>query len=60
LLVITEEEEALGYKHVFQTRLTKETKDERLRGPMGMWSVKETYIDNNMQLVLNRLHEYYA
>ena len=60
LLIITEEEEALGYKHVFQTRLTKETKDERLRGPMGMWSIKETYIDNNMQLVLNRLHEYYT
>ena len=60
LLTITEEEQILGYKHVFQTRLTKETKDERLRGPMGMWSVKETYIDNNMQLVLDRLHEYYA
>lgn len=60
LLIITEEEQALGYKHVFQTRLTKETKDERLRAPMGMWSVKETYIDNNMQLVLDRLHKYYA
>lgn len=60
LLNITEEEEMLGYKHVFQTRLTKETKDERLRGPMGMWTIKETYIDNNMQHVLNRLHEYYS
>lgn len=60
LLVITEEERALGYKHVFQTRLTKETSAERLRGPMGMWSVKETYIDNNIQYVINRLHEYYA
>lgn len=60
LLNITPEEEALGYKYVFQTKLTKETVHERLRGPLGMFSTKETFIDNNMQLVLNRLHEYYA
>jgi len=60
LLVITPEEEALGFKHVFQTRLTKDTVNERLRGPMGMWDVNETYIDNNMQLVFDRLREYYA
>jgi hypothetical protein len=60
LLVITEEERALGYKHVFQTRLTKETSAERLRGPMGMWAVNETYIDNNIQHVIDRLHKYYA
>ena len=59
LLTITPEEEALGYKHVFQTKLTKETVNERLRGPMGMWSKNETYIDNDAQLVLNRLEEYY-
>lgn len=60
LLNITPEEEALGYKHVFQTKLTKETVNDRLRGPMGLWDSKETYIDNNIQLVLDRLHEYYA
>lgn len=60
LLTITPQEEALGYKHVFQTQLTKETVHDRLRGPMGMWDVTETYIDNNIQFVLNRLHEYYA
>jgi hypothetical protein len=60
LLNITPEEEALGYKYVFQTKLTKETVHERLRGPLGMFNTKETFIDNNMQLVLNRLHEYYA
>lgn len=59
LLVITPEEEALGYKHVFQTRLTKETVGERLRGPMGMWDKAETFIDNDIQKVLGRLHEYY-
>ena len=60
LLVITPEEEALGFKYVFQTKLTKDTVNERIRGPMGMWSNNETFIDNNMQLVLNRLQEYYA
>lgn len=60
LLHITAEEEALGFKYVFQTKLTKETVNERLRGPLGLWDTKETYIDNNMQLVLNRLHEYYG
>lgn len=60
LLTITPEEESLGYKYVFQTKLTKETVHERLRGPLGMFDTKETFIDNNMQLVLNRLHEYYA
>lgn len=59
LLTITPEEESLGYKYVFQTKLTKETVHERLRGPLGMFDTKETFIDNNMQLVLNRLHEYY-
>lgn len=60
LLTITPEEEALGYKHVYQTRLTKDTVHERLRGPMGLFSTKETFIDNNAQLLLNRLHEYYT
>jgi hypothetical protein len=60
LLNITPEEEALGFKYVFQTKLTKETVGERLRGPLGLWSNQETFIDNNMQLVLSRLHEYYA
>lgn len=59
LLNITPEEEALGYKHVFQTKLTKETVNERLRGPMGLFSTEETYVDNDIQLILDRLHEYY-
>lgn len=60
LLVITPQEQALGYKHVYQTQPTKETIHDRIRGPMGMFSVEETYIDNNIQLVIDRLHEYYA
>lgn len=59
LLNITPEEEALGFKYVYQCKLTKETVGERLRGPLGLFETKETFIDNNMQQVLDRLHEYY-
>jgi hypothetical protein len=59
LLEITPEEEALGFKYVFQTRLTKDTVNERIRSPMKMWSADETFIDNNLQHVIDRLHEYY-
>tara|TARA_R110002167_G_scaffold20078_2_gene73898 strand:- start:2643 stop:3374 length:732 start_codon:yes stop_codon:yes gene_type:complete len=60
LLAITPEDEINGFKYVFQTRLTKETVNERIRAPMGMWAVDHTYVDNNLQNVINRLHDYYA
>lgn len=60
LLSITPEEEALGFKYVFQTKLTKETVGERLRGPIGLFDTKETFTDNNMQAILDHLHAYYA
>jgi len=60
-LTITEEEEDLGIKYVFQTQITKDTINERMRGPMDprMWERNETFIDNDLQLVLDRLHKYY-
>ena len=60
LLNISPEEEALGFKYVFQTKITKDSVNERLRGPLGLFDTKETFIDNNMQSVLNRLKEYYV
>ncbi len=59
LLNISEEEEMLGFKYVFQTKLTKETVNERIRASLGMWDTKETYIDNDVQLVFERLAEYF-
>lgn len=59
MLNITPEEEALGFKHCFQTRLTKDTIHSRLRAPLGMWDTNETFIDNNIQHVLKRLRDYY-
>lgn len=60
LLNITPEEEALGYKHVFQTRPTKGTVGGRVRTPMEMFEVKETYIDNDVNLLMDRLKKFYA
>ena len=60
LLNITPQEEVLGFKYCYQTQLTKETVNERIRGPLGLWLPNETFIDNNAQLVLDRLKKYYA
>lgn len=59
LLNITEEELDIGFKHVFQTRLTKKTIGERIRSPFGMFSKQQTYIDNDAQALLDYLNIYY-
>lgn len=60
LLNITDEEQELGYKHVFQTRPTKTTTGERIRSPMGMFSKEQTFIDNCAQTLLDHLSDFYA
>ena len=60
LLNITERERDLGYKHVFQTRTTRQTVGDRIRSPMGLFSDSETYIDNDAQKVIDQLVGYYA
>lgn len=59
MLTITEDDEIVGFKHVFQTRLTKTTVGERIRAPMGMFTVEQTYIDNDAQQLLDHMFEYY-
>lgn len=59
MLHITADDELVGFKHVFQTRITKGTTGERIRSPIGMFTVKETYIDNDANQLLNHLNEYY-
>lgn len=59
MLVITEDDEIVGYKHVFQTRITKQTVGERIRAPMGMFSQQETYINNDAQMLLDHMFDYY-
>jgi hypothetical protein len=60
LLTITEEDELLGYKHVFQTRLTKATVNERIRSPMGLFTREQTFMDNDAQRLLDHLHNFYG
>jgi hypothetical protein len=59
-LTITPEEQAVGFKYVYQTKLTRQTVNERIRGPLGLWDTSETYIDNDAQLVLDHLNKYYS
>jgi len=60
LLNISEQDNLLGYKHVFQTQPTKETVGERIRAPMGMFTQQQTFTDNNAQALLDHLKAYYA
>jgi len=58
-LIITPEEEKIGIKYVYQTKLTRDTVNARIRGPLGLWSDNETFIDNDAQFLLDQLHNYY-
>ena len=60
LLNITDKERRLGFKYVFQTDVTASTINERIRGPMAMWSEDEIFIDNNVQFVIDRFKQYYG
>ena len=59
LLNVTPDDVALGFKYVFQTRLTKDTVHERIRAPMAMFKTNETFMDNDAQILLDHLHLYY-
>ena len=60
LLHITEEDKLLGYKYVFQVTKTKDTVNERIRSPMGLFNIKEPYMDNDCQILLDHLNKYYG
>lgn len=60
MLTITEDEEELGFKYVFQTRLTKGSVGKRIRSPMGMFNKNETFIDNDAQVLLDHLNKFYG
>lgn len=60
LLNISERDKKVGYKHVFQTQITADTVNERMRSPMGLFEDEETFIDNDANLLMKRLNEYYT
>lgn len=59
LLNITEDEKIVGIKHVFQTRITADTLGERIRSPKNLWSIKQTYIDNDINQVIKHMEAFY-
>jgi hypothetical protein len=59
-LNITPQEEAVGFKHVYQTTVTKDTTGERIRGPRFMWEDNEVFIDNDAQHLIDVLVDFYA
>ena len=59
MLDITKREKTVGFKHVFQTLPTKETVGERMRGPFDLWEDEQTFIDNNAQMLLDYVDDYY-
>jgi len=60
VLTITDRDRSLGYMHVFQTRTVKSTVGDRIRSPWALFSDDETYINNDAQIVIDRLMKYYA
>lgn len=60
MLQITDRERMLGFKHVFQTKLTASTTGERIRGPEDLFEDSETFIDNDAYALLQHLSAYYA
>ena len=60
LLNITDLDEAIGYKHVFQLRTTKNSTGDRIRTPMGLFKPEELYMDNDVQMLIDELNNYYS
>lgn len=59
LLHITDDDRINGFKYVFQTRLTPKTLGERIRAPMKMFAHNQTYMDNDVQLLMDHVSRYY-
>ena len=59
LMKITDQEELIGIKYLFLTRRMKGHLSTMARSASDLWDMKELYIDNNIQNVIDRLEEYY-
>lgn len=59
-LLKNDDEEDLGMMYVFQTKIDKDTLQEKMRSPLGMWKKEERFINNDIQNVIDRLNEYYS
>lgn len=57
-LTITKDDKLRGGKYVFVTGKCKKLPLTLARGPLGFWKPNEVIIDNDVQLVLDRLRNY--
>nr|DAS77090.1 MAG TPA: AAA domain protein [Caudoviricetes sp.] len=60
LLHFSARDERLGYKHVFQVQPTKDMAEGRIRDLAGMWNDNQIYMDNDAQLLLNHISNYFG
>lgn len=60
LLHFTARDERLGFKHTFQVQPTKDVAEGRIRDLAGMWAENEIFIDNDAQLLMDHLSDYYG
>jgi len=58
-LTITDNEKEDGIKRVFVTRMTADTLGHKIRSSYELWQRKELYIDNNIDVVLTKIQDYY-
>ena len=59
LLHITDRDRINGFKYVFQVEVTKEYANSEIRSPMGLWEDGLIFIDNDVQVLLDYLDDYY-
>lgn len=59
-LLSNDDSDDIGVMYVFQTKIDKDSINEKMRSPIGMWDKTEKFINNDIQLVLDRLDEYYG
>lgn len=57
---IKDDDAPSGFRYVFQTSITKDTINEGIRSPIGMWADDELYIDNDVMLVFDKITKYYG
>lgn len=56
---LEDEELITEQKHVLQTKLTKESRYDKLRSSPGLWKMNETFIDGDIQVVLDHFNQFY-
>ena len=59
MLNIKDRERDQGFKHVFQTRTTKQTIGDRIRTPLDLFKDEQLYIDNDVGPVIKMMLDYY-